>query len=148
VCAASWGDLEKENPELADFGRERLDGRVAYLATTSATGQPRASAVTPIVGLGGCFIFVEPGSSKNADLVTDSRYSLHCGVSDITGSSGEFQLAGRAVRIDDDDRRNLAESVSSYKPARRTILYELHFAEVIATSWRGGRADRQKWSSG
>ena len=34
---SSWKRLEEEKPALAEFGAARLDGKVAYLATTRST---------------------------------------------------------------------------------------------------------------
>ena len=32
---STWGEFEKANPELAQFGASRLPGQVAYLGTVS-----------------------------------------------------------------------------------------------------------------
>ena len=69
----TWGDLERADPELAAAGARRLHGRVAYLATVSPDGAPRVHPVTPIVGDGLLFVFMEPTSPKGADLAQGRR---------------------------------------------------------------------------
>ena len=145
MSAVSWGDFERQAPWLAAFGKERLDGKVAYLATIRASGLPRAHPVTPIVGDGRCFIFVEPNSPKVRDLRHNGHFCLHCGMSDSSGSSGEFQVTGVAEQVDDPGVRSLAESISSYRPSVRYVLFELKVVEALSTLYRGGRPDRERW---
>lgn len=110
-----WKDLETADPPLAAFGRERLHGRVAYLATSRANGAPRVHPVTPIIGDGRCFLFMEPTSPKGRDLERDARFALHCAVSDDTGGSGEFALAGIARRETSAETRGLACSLRTLR---------------------------------
>ncbi|MDH5737792.1 MAG: pyridoxamine 5'-phosphate oxidase family protein [Gammaproteobacteria bacterium] len=132
-------------PALAAFGRERLDGKVAYLATIRENGTPRAHPVTPVIGNGGCFIFVEPASYKLRDLQQNGRYCLHCAMTDSSGSSGEFQIAGKAQEVRDADVRLATESIASYKPSASFLLFELKLNEVLGVAYRGGRAHRTRW---
>ena len=55
----SWKILEERNPELAAFGAERLNGKVAYLATIRKDGSPRVHPMTPIIGQGHLFVFTD-----------------------------------------------------------------------------------------
>ena len=144
--SASWDELEQAMPGLAAFGKERLDGKVAYLATVRRNGQPRAHPVTPIIGHVSCFVFVEPSSPKTHDLLDNGHFCLHCSMNDSSGSSGEFQLTGIARQIKDQETRSLAESVSSFRPSVRYLLFELRLTEVMSTSYLGGRPNRQKWT--
>ena len=144
--SASWDELEQAMPGLAAFGKERLDGKVAYLATVRRNGQPRAHPVTPIIGHGSCFVFVEPSSPKTHDLLDNGHFCLHCSMNDSSGSSGEFQLTGIARQIKDQETRSLAESVSSFRPSVRYLLFELRLTEVMSTSYLGGRPNRKKWT--
>ena len=145
--AESWQRLEHEALQLAAFGKARLDGKVAYLATVQDNGSPRVHPVTPIIGNGRCFIFAEPGSSKVRDLAANGRYALHCGMTDSSGSSGEFRMMGEAVEITDAGVREVAESICSFRPSGRYRLYELLVDEVASTSYRGGRPDRTRWTA-
>ena len=45
----SWGVFEKQAPEMALFGKKRLDGQVAYLATVREDQRPRLHPVTPVI---------------------------------------------------------------------------------------------------
>ena len=143
--AAPWAQLADEEASLADFGQERLDGKVAYLATLNVDGKPRVSPVTPIIGRGHLFIFVSPDSSKSRDLLRCKEYSLHCAVSDGTGSSGEFHIAGLASQVTDPELRELAESVSSFRPSVSYLLFDLCLTEAMSTWYRGGRPVRRRW---
>ena len=76
------------------------------------------------------------------------EYCLHCAMSDSSGSSGEFQVTGTAIRIDDSDMRQIAESVSSFRPALRSVLFELQLTEAMSTLYRGGQPKRRRWQAG
>ncbi len=121
----SWKELEDAVPELADFGAERFETRIAYLATVRKDGSPRVHPVTPIVGQGQLFVFMEPTSPKGHDLRRDGRYAIHCGVSDSSGTSGEFMVTGCAELVDDPAARSRACESASYTPADRYVLFEL-----------------------
>ncbi|HAK51182.1 MAG TPA: pyridoxamine 5'-phosphate oxidase [Gammaproteobacteria bacterium] len=143
--AISWQLLEEQSSQMALFGKDRLDGKVAYLATIRNDGMPRAHPVTPVIGGGYCFIFVEPDSQKVRDLQSNGYFCLHCSMNDSSGSSGEFQVTGIAEQIVDPNLREVAEAASSYRPSARSLLFELRLVEVLSTSYRGGRPDRSRW---
>ncbi len=147
VVSVSWEELEREMPELAEFGKSRLDGKVAYLATVKKSGEPQANPITPIIGEGHCFVFVAPGSPKAGALKENGFYCLHCSMNDSSGSSGEFQMNGQAKQVVDAVTRTLAESVSSYRPSSAYLLFELQLSKVISTTYRGGRPFRRKWAA-
>ena len=141
----SWRLLEEQQPGLAEFGVERLNGKVAYLATIRKDGSPRVHPVTPIIGEGHLFVFMEPTSPKGHDLKLDGHYSIHCSVSDTSGTSGEFIVAGQARLIDDPEVRALAVRLSSYKPADRYILFEFDVISATSTVYPEGQPVRQNW---
>lgn len=143
----SWSELKHTAPDIAVFGRERLDGKLAYLATIRSSARPRIHPVTAILSDRHCFIFAEPDSTKVRDFSANPRFSLHCAMSDSSGSSGEFQLMGQVVQIEDTGLRQEAEANCTFRPSPRSILYELEIEEAIATSYRGGRPDRRRWRS-
>lgn len=140
-----WRDLETSEPELAAFGAARLDGKVAYLATLRADGAPRVHPMTPIIGQGHLFVFMEPTSPKGHDLERDGRYAIHCGVSDTSGESGEFSIAGRAVRVTDPELRALAVKSSSYAPRDRYVLFEFLVERAAATTYAKGSPLYRRW---
>ena len=143
----SWKSLEDQRPELAAFGAARLHGNVAYLATLRKNGAPRVHPVTPIIGAGRLFVFMEPTSPKGHDLRRDARYALHCSVSDSSGASGEFHVAGQAQPIDSPELRALAVELASYAPADRYILFELGIESAAATSYTADQIVRQHWKN-
>ncbi len=151
----SWQDFEQAQPALADFGKKRIDGKVAYLATNSSENGaglaegiwPRVRPITAIIGAGKCYVFFDPDSRRIQDIESSNRFSLHCGMSDSSGSSGEFQMTGLARRVESSEERAAAESVSSFMPAGRFQLFELMLCSVVSTAYKGGRAQRQHWNA-
>jgi hypothetical protein len=76
--------------ELASFGEGRLHAAPAYLATVRPDGSPRVHPVTPIIGAGGLFLFMEPTSPKGRDLHERGWFAMHSGVPGGEGTGGEF----------------------------------------------------------
>lgn len=141
----TWKLLEDQQPDLAAFGAARLNGRVSYLATVRQDGAPRVHPVTPIIGQGRLFLFMEPTSPKGHDLRRDGRYALHCAVGDNSGASGEFLVSGRARAVEDPAVRALAVGLSSYAPADRYVLFELDVERAASTIYSDDRPVRQSW---
>ncbi len=142
----SWTTLETADPELAAFGAERLvRSGVAYLATVRGDGAPRVHPVTPIIGDGRLFLFMEPTSPKGHDLQRDGRYAVHCAVENASGGGGEFFIAGRARLVDDPAVRQIATNASSFTPADRYLLFELTLEQASATIYHGGNPVRTRW---
>ncbi len=144
----SWKTLESESPEIAEFAKERLHGKVAYLATVRKDGSPRVHPFTPIIGEGHFFIFMESTSPKGHDLRRDGRYAVHCSVSDTSGKSGEVIITGKAKFIDDLELRALAVRICSYKPAERYILFEFDVESATITEYPPGGPARKHWKVG
>lgn len=142
----SWKDLEESNPSLAAFGSERFSRlRVSYLATVRRDGSPRVHPVTPIVGEGRLFVFMEPTSPKAHDLRRSPRYALHCAVGDSGGESGEFLVCGDARFVDDPATRALACRLAASTPADRYVLFELSVESAASTTYKDGDPVRQNW---
>ena len=143
-----WKDLENAAPELAAFGLKRFEIGVAYLATVRQDGSHRVHPVTPIIGQGHLFLFMEPTSPKGHDLRRDGRYALHSAVSDPNGTSGEFIITGSAKFIMDPTMRSLASQLASYTPADHYILFELSIESAVSTIYNDGKPVRQHWRRG
>jgi hypothetical protein len=126
---SSWGQFEAAQPELAAFGATCLNARPAYLATLRQGGGPRVHPVTPAIGGGHLFVFMEPSSPKSHDLQERHVYSLHNGVPDMNGTGGEFAVSGSANLVEG-DLRELAAEAAPYEPAARYILFELSIIEA------------------
>jgi Pyridoxamine 5'-phosphate oxidase len=133
--SVSWGEFAAQAPELADFGARRLAAVPAYLATVDDSGAPRVHPVTPIIGDGGLYLFMEPASPKSHDIVHRGTCALHCLVADANGTGGEFLVRGRGERIDSPQRRAVATRAASYSPHERYVLFELRVAEARAKSY-------------
>ena len=141
----SWKIFESQSPEIAEFGKTRLHGKVAYLATIRKDGSPRVHPFTPIIGEGHFFVFMEPTSPKGRDLRRDGRYSVHCSVTDTSGESGEVMVTGRAKLIEDPELRALAVKLAPYHPAERYVLFEFDVENVVMTEYKEGQAIRSRW---
>ena len=98
----SWKKFEKQAPDLASKGFQKLNRKIAYLATLKKDGSPRLHPVTPFIGNGILFIFTEPTSPKISDLRRDGRYALHCSVNRKEGEPlTEFLVTGTAKAVTD-----------------------------------------------
>jgi hypothetical protein len=86
--------------------------------------------VTPIIGEGHLFVFMEPTSPKGHDIVRRGVYALHCLVPDAQGTGGEFYVRGRGERIDSQQIRAVAARAASYTPQDRYVLFELCIADA------------------
>lgn len=125
-----WGEFAAQAPELAEFGALRLAVVPAYLAAVGDSGVPRVHPVTPIIGGGRLFVFMEPTSPKGRDIARRGVYALHCHVPDAQGAGGEFYVRGRGERIDSQQIRAVAARAASYQPQDRYVLFELRVAEA------------------
>lgn len=143
----SWRLLEEQQPALAAFGAERLNGKVAYLATTRKDGSPRVHPMTPIIGQGHLFVFMEPTSPKGHDLQRDGRYAIHCAVNDTSGASGEFTVTGQARLVTDAEQRALAVKLASYAAQDRYILFEFEVESAASTLYPGDQPVRRFWKT-
>ncbi|GHO68103.1 hypothetical protein KSC_069950 [Ktedonobacter sp. SOSP1-52] len=143
----SWQDFTLAEPELSAFGEARLKSGPSYLATVRADGMPRVHPVTPIIGEGHLFLFMEPTSPKGHDLQRGSGYSLHCWVSSNDGGEGEFWLVGHALFTDSPAMRELATTYG-YQPQDHYILFELTVESAFSTIYSAtGKPIRKRWKS-
>ena len=97
---------------MAEFGLERLEHRVMYLATVRKNGYPRVHPFTPFVASGHLFAFMEPASPKELDLQRDGLYAMHSLVTDMNGTNGEFTIAGRAQLVTDPETWQLEDALT------------------------------------
>ena len=147
----TWSQFAAAAPDLAAFGKQRLEGRIAYLATIRPDGSPRVHPVSPFIARGHLFVYMEPTSPKGKDLRRDARFALHCAVEDNSGGQGEFFLSGQAeVRTDHESRSEAFAQARElgYNPQERYILFELRIAEVMATVYEDDGPRRTRWKAG
>ena len=75
---AIWGDVERDEPDLARRVRARFDETgLALVGTFRADGAPRVSGWEPLFHGGHIWLGSMPGSRKNDDLRRDPRIALH-----------------------------------------------------------------------
>lgn len=142
----SWKEFAQQAPELAEFGKARLQSGVAYLGTLRPDGGPRVHPVTPIIG-DQLFLFMEPTSPKGKDLQRDGRYTLHCTVEDSSGGGGEFYVRGQGTLTDDPHIREAAIRASSYAPRDRYILFVLTIEFAFMNRYIDGKPTPQRWQA-
>jgi hypothetical protein len=126
----SWSEFLKREPELAQFGADRLTALPAYLATVRRSGQPRVHPVTPIFARDELFLFMEPTSPKRRDLLEREWFAMHSGVPDNAGTGGEFWISGVAVAEDDRETWSHVAEVAGYGPPERYVLFRFELSEA------------------
>lgn len=141
----SWQSLVDENPDLAEFGRDRFSSRVAYLATVRKDGSPRVHPVTPILGEGQLYLFMDPTSPKGHDLRRNSLFALHASVENEDGGKGEFFIKGRASVVEDDASRGVAVKYAGYDVSERYILFRLSLEAALGTVYEDDQTIRRRW---
>jgi len=145
-----WSEFAAVSPDLAEFGRRRLEGRIAYLATVRVDGSPRLHPVSPFIANGRLFVYMEPASPKAHDLARDRRFALHCAVEDNGGGGGEFLITGCGGKVIDQGVRRLAFEgavAAGYKPDNRYVLFELEISAAMSTVYEDGKAKRVRWNA-
>ena len=105
----TWGQVEREAPQLASAARERFDAnRHKTMATLRADGSPRISGIEATFGDGRLLLGMMPGSLKARDLLRDPRVAVHSGSpeppdEDPSDWAGDAKVAGRAIAVQDRD---------------------------------------------
>jgi hypothetical protein len=128
----SWKEFEQRSPELAVVGLDRLNRKIAYLATVKKDGSPRLHPVKPFIDNGLLFIFTEPSSPKIRDLRRDGRYALHCTVLGEERPRIEVLVSGTAEVIADPIVRARAVSyAASPEITDGYVLFEFHIDSVL-----------------
>ncbi|HST20904.1 MAG TPA: pyridoxamine 5'-phosphate oxidase family protein [Blastocatellia bacterium] len=146
----AWAQFAAAAPDLAAFGKQRLEKRIAYLATIRADGSPRVHPISPFIAEGRLFVYMEPTSPKGHDLRRDARYSMHCAVEDNSGGGGEFLIRGRGEEITDTESREMAfrqAEAIGYDPKERYALFELSIEEAMGTTYPEDQPKRIRWKA-
>ena len=154
---ASWSEIEREAPELANLARGFFDAhKHLTLATLRRDGSPRISGTEVTFMDGEVWLGSMLGAVKALDMRRDPRFALHSGSDDPPGWNGDAKLAGRAVEVDDDERRGAfrggaenPESLGSFHLFRAEIeelsVVRLNEArdQLVIESWHPGRGVSQ-----
>ncbi|MGH8979772.1 MAG: pyridoxamine 5'-phosphate oxidase family protein [Acidimicrobiales bacterium] len=97
-----WSDFVKDEPSLAELGRQRLvDPGVLLVGTLRLDGSARISPVEPLLWERDLWLSMLFGSRKARDLLRDPRVLVHSIVTNRDGAAGEFKVRGRAVEESD-----------------------------------------------
>jgi Pyridoxamine 5'-phosphate oxidase len=144
----TWDSFEREDGQLAAFGRERIDRRVCFLATVRPDGGPRVHPVTPWVADGRLFVRMYGTSPKASDLDREPRFALHSMMDNDDGAGGEFSLRGRAARVDDPDAVARAYAAIDEPGTRPLVLFTLGVEGAMSTEYVGDETLRRRWAEG
>ena len=147
-AARSWMEFAGLSPDLAAFGVERIEGKVAYLASIRPDGTPRVHPVTPHIEDGILFVYMAQTSPKAHDLQRNGHYSLHCSVENNSGGKGEFAIRGTAIRVEDPKLRIElfhAATTRGFYAEPEYVLFELRIAGAQSTVYISGQPTRKRW---
>jgi Pyridoxamine 5'-phosphate oxidase len=97
---ASWGQVEREAPELTALARSFFDAFThKTLATLRRDGSPRISGTEVEFADGEAWLGSMWRAVKALDLRRDPRFALHSGSADPDEWHGDAKIAGRAVEV-------------------------------------------------
>ena len=99
----TWTDFQRQQPALADAGREQFYHfgiGLAFLATVRSDGAPRVHPVCPVISDTGLHLLIVAGP-KRQDLCRDGRYALHSEACPPPRQNDGFAVAGRAIQVTD-----------------------------------------------
>jgi hypothetical protein len=135
---ATWAEFERANPQLAAFGRERVDGTVCFQATLRLDGSPRVHPVEPWIATGLLLVRFRARSPKVREVARDARYALHSPMDNPDGIGGEFLVNGWMEQVSPEHpgARHFAEESSE-----PLAFYALWVEEVVGTTYEGPDLD-------
>ena len=131
---ATWAQFEHADPDLAAFGRDRVDGHVCFHATLRSDGSPRVHPVEPWFAEGLLLVRFRARSPKVREVSRDPRYGLHAPMDDPEGEGGEFLVLGRMEPIAGD---HPAASPIAQATGTRLAFFALSVDEAVATTYEG-----------
>jgi hypothetical protein len=131
---ATWEEFEHAEPELASFGRERMQGRIVYQATLRLDGGPRVHPVSPWIAAGLLCVSFRDTSVKLREVEHDARYALHTAQpwEDHGGDFGEFMARGKLELI---DATHPAVIARPGRPPYGLVHYACSIDEAVVTEY-------------
>lgn len=135
---ATWAEFELAEPELARFGRDRLDDQVCFHATLRADGWPRVHPVEPWIGAGLLLVRFRARSPKVGEVLRDGRYALHSPMDNPDGVGGEFLVRGWMERIADTHPAAQRFAIDASYPL---AFYAMSVEEAVGTTYEGDDLD-------
>jgi hypothetical protein len=145
LSMATWADLVRERPDLAEAGKELLyqfGVGLAFLATVDHRGRPRVHPMCPLLHADGLFAFIIP-SPKQTDLRRDGLYSMHSFPS--PHNEDAFYLSGQARLAHAEGVRDaLSEQFVSERqqfpvepPTKGDLLFRFEFDKCLLSRTTG-----------
>jgi hypothetical protein len=139
---ATWAEFERAEPELAGFGRERLDGQVCFHATLRADGSPRVHPVEPWLGAGLLLVRFRARSPKVDEVMLDGRYALHSPMDNPDGIGGEFLVRGWMERVSEVHPAAHRFAVEAPYPL---AFYAMSVEEAVGTTYEEDEPVYRRW---
>jgi hypothetical protein len=131
---ATWAEFELSEPELAAFGKERIDGQVCFHATLRADGSPRVHPVEPWIAVGLLLVRFRGHSPKVDEVRLDGRYALHSPMDNPDGVGGEFLVRGWMEQIGE---THPAVQRFVHDAPYPLAFYAMSVEEAVGTTYEG-----------
>jgi len=150
----NWAEFKAAATDLAVAAEKLFEqSGVVLVGTIRKDGSPRISPVERIITDGELYLGMMWRSLKALDLLRDPRCTIHSSIRDRVASEGEFKLHGRAVDIQDPERRRcycdaLYKKIG-WKPAERN--YHLFAVEITSAALfvaKGNARLVKRWRAG
>jgi hypothetical protein len=137
-----WSEFEADAGRLGQISRERLIAPgVLLVVTTRRDGTGRLSPVEPLIFEGDLSLSMMWRSRKAADLTRDDRVLVHNIVTGPQDPGGEVKLRGRAISVNDTERRGRycdAVSALGWRPEEPTFhLFRIDITDVTFVRYHG-----------
>jgi hypothetical protein len=139
---ATWAEFERAEPELAAFGRERVDGQVCFHATLRADGWPRVHPVEPWIATGLLLVRFRGHSPKVQEVLRDGRYALHSPMDNPDGVGGEFLVRGWMEQVA--ETHPAAQRVAEEAPYA-LAFYSMSVEEAVGTTYEEDEPVYRRW---
>jgi len=152
---ARWKEFEATAGEIAVAGRRTLVGddgvAIAFLATAGevARATPHLAPVCPIFAGDDLYLSAAGRSPKVRDLREGGGFALHAF---LGANDEEFQVAGRAIEVDDlDERTRVHEAIAFPAFDRDDPIFRFDIRRALWVYWeRVGQPDtkavRKRWT--
>jgi hypothetical protein len=139
---STWSEFERDDPDLAAFGRARIDGQVCFQATLREDGSPRVHPVSPWFGSGLLVVAFRARSPKVREVAGDGRYALHTQMANHEGEGGEFLVSGGMERLDDD---HPAADARPYTASYELAMFSMSVEQAVGTTYETGPPTYRRW---
>jgi hypothetical protein len=143
--AAAWAEFANADPELAAFGRGRIEGRIVYHATLRADGSPRVHPVSPWLAAGLLMVCFRAHSPKVDEIARDGRYAMHSVLpaEDHDGDAGEFMIRGWMERVGPDH-----PAARDHRLSFELAYFACGIEEAVATTYPEDAPVYRRWRAG